>query len=241
MTIRIGTAGWTIPPGYADRFPGEGTHLARYARTLSAVEINSSFKRTHRPSTYRRWAESVPVDFRFSVKLPREITHVRRLVDVEEPLEVFLEGVLELGDKLGALLVQLPPSLSYAPGLAATFFNLLGGRYHGAVVVEPRHASWFEEGAAGLVERWKVSRAAADPAKVEGAGEPGGWRGLVYYRLHGSPTMYRSPYSRELLERLALRLRDWGRDVERWVIFDNTAEGQATPNALDLMDYAKGM
>ncbi|UCC72130.1 MAG: DUF72 domain-containing protein [Gemmatimonadota bacterium] len=240
MTLRIGTAGWTIPPGYADRFPDDGSHLARYARVANAVEINSSFKKTHRPSTYRRWGESVPADFRFSVKLPKEITHVRRLVDVEEPLGIFLEGVRELGNKLGPLLVQLPPSLLYGPGVAAAFLNLLRERFDGAVVLEPRHASWFEEGADGILERWKVSRAAADPANVEGAGEPGGRKELVYYRLHGSPVMYRSPYSRAFLERLAARLGEWGDEIERWVIFDNTAEAQAVPNALDLMDYTKG-
>ena len=78
MPIRIGTAGWTVPKAVAHAFPGEGGHLARYAGRLDAVEINSSFYRPHRPATYARWAECVPKDFRFAVKVPRLVTHELR-------------------------------------------------------------------------------------------------------------------------------------------------------------------
>lgn len=235
MTVYIGTAGWTIPRGHADRFPAEGQHLERYSGVFNAVEINSSFKQAHRPSSYRRWADSVPAAFRFSVKFPRAITRERRLADVEESLDEFLEGVRQLGEQLGALLVQLPPSLGFDSRLAEKFFGSLRQRFTGTVVVEPRHASWF----AGDVDRFlaerRVTRVAADPARAAGADESGGWQGVLYYRLHGTPTMYRSSYSREFLVELANDLRE-ARDVERWVIFDNTAEGQAVPNALDLME-----
>lgn len=240
MNARVGTAGWTVAPGYADRFPGDGTHLERYARVLGAVEINTTFKKTHRPSTYRRWAGSVPEHFRFSVKMPREITQVRRLVGAAEPLAVFLKGVTELGERLGPLVVQLPPSLAYEPDAAAEFFGSLRQVFDGAVVVEPRHASWFESPAEWLLERWEIARVAADPAPVEGGGEPGGWKGLVYYRLHGAPVKYRSSYAPAYLAELASRLGGWDDEVERWVIFDNTTEGQALPNALDLLDELKG-
>ena len=235
MTVYIGTAGWTIPRGHADRFPAEGQHLERYSAVFNAVEINSSFKRAHRPSSYRRWADSVPAAFRFSVKFPRAITHERRLADVDEPLDEFLEGVRQLGEKLGALLVQLPPSLAFDSRLAEEFFGSLRQRFAGTVVVEPRHASWF----AGDVDRFlaerRVTRVVADPARAAGADKPGVWQGVLYYRLHGTPTMYRSPYTREFLVQLASGLRR-APDEERWVIFDNTAEGQAVPNALDLME-----
>src|SRR5882757_510271 len=82
-TVWIGCAGWSIPTHLADRFPATGTHLERYASRFNAVEINSSFYRPHQTKTYSRWADSTPADFRFSVKLPQEITHRRRLVDAE--------------------------------------------------------------------------------------------------------------------------------------------------------------
>ena len=109
--VRIGCAGWSIPKEHGDRFPEEGTHLARYAARFPAVEINSSFYKPHRPTTYARWAASVPADFRFSVKVPKVATHERRLVDADDVLDSFLAEATQLGDKLGPLLVQLPPSL----------------------------------------------------------------------------------------------------------------------------------
>jgi len=72
---RVGTAGWSIPRASAERAPGDGTHLQRYARVLACSEINSSFHRSHRAAVYAKWAASTPSGFRFSVKLPRAITH----------------------------------------------------------------------------------------------------------------------------------------------------------------------
>jgi uncharacterized protein YecE (DUF72 family) len=234
--LRIGTAGWTIPRGHADRFPEQGSHLERYAHAFNAVEIESSFKTPHRGATYRRWAESVPADFRFSVKVPREITHVRRLADAEEPLSAFLDAAQGVGEKLGALLLQLPPSLAFDPEIAARFFAALAGRFRGTTVVEPRHASWFTDAGERFLEAQRAPRVAADPPPVAGADSPGGWRGLVYYRLHGTPVMYRSAYEREFLTGLARRLRGAALDAECWVVFDNTAEGQAVPDAFALLE-----
>ncbi len=109
----IGTAGWSIPAQHAGAFPGEGSHHERYSRRFSAVEINTSFYRPHRPGTYQRWAATVPADFRFAVKMPKEITHTRRLLQVTEPLTRFLGEAGALGEKLGPILVQLPPSLAF--------------------------------------------------------------------------------------------------------------------------------
>src|SRR6476661_9254278 len=89
-TILIGCAGWAIPKKHASEFPTEGSHLARYAGRLPAVEINSSFYRPHQPATYVKWAASVPDDFQFAVKVPKAATHDRRLVDVEDILDRFL-------------------------------------------------------------------------------------------------------------------------------------------------------
>src|SRR6185436_11229797 len=96
----------------------EGGHLARYSRRFNASEINSSFHRPHRPVTYARWAACVPEDFRFSVKVPRAITHERRLSDAADLFAGFLAELAPLEDKLGPLLVQLPPSLAFDAALA---------------------------------------------------------------------------------------------------------------------------
>src|SRR4051794_14468863 len=107
--FRIGTAGWKVPSLYLDQVRPGGSHLERYARRLNAVEINSSFYRPHRRTTYQRWAQCVPDDFRFSVKVPKAITHEADLTDCGALLDRFVEEVMGLGDKLGVLLVQLPP------------------------------------------------------------------------------------------------------------------------------------
>jgi uncharacterized protein YecE (DUF72 family) len=234
-SIRIGCAGWSLPKEHGDRFPAEGTHLARYAGRFAAVEINSSFYKPHRATTYARWAASVPGDFRFSVKVPKVATHDRRLVEVDEVLDRFLSEATQLGDRLGPLLVQLPPSLSFSAEIAESFFASLRERFEGELAFEPRHASWFEPAANRLVARYRVARVAADPAVVPAAGAPGGWDGLVYYRLHGSPKVYYSAYAEEYLEALADALSRAARSAAVWCIFDNTAAGAATVNAIDLM------
>lgn len=229
---RVGCAGWSIPSQYAAQLAGPGTHLQRYGRQLRAVEINSSFYRSHAPQTYARWAASVPEDFRFAVKMPRAITHVARLSGADEVLRQFLDEVAALGPKLGPVLVQLPPSLAFEASLAGRFFERLRQRFTGWVVCEPRHASWFSRPAQALLTRHQVARVAADPAVVPEAAEPGGWSGLVYYRLHGSPRMYYSAYSEAFLAGLARRLAAVKAPV--WCIFDNTAAGAAMGNALQL-------
>ena len=210
-----------------------GSHLERYGAILNAVEINSSFYRPHQTVTYERWAASVPDDFRFAVKVPKAITHERRLKDVGDLLDRFLSEAGGLGPKLGPLLVQLPPSLSFQPGVADGFLSELRSRVEGSIVCEPRHASWFTPEVEALLGKLRIARVAADPAAVPGAGEPGGWRGLLYYRLHGSPKIYYSAYSAEYLAAIAQVLaRDAAAGVETWCIFDNTAAFAATGDAL---------
>lgn len=200
------------------------------------MEINSSFYRPHRTATYARWAASVPPGFRFSAKVPREVTHTRRLVDVAEPLECFLGEVKALGAALGPLLVQLPPSLRYDRAVAERFFGEFRESFGGQLVCEPRHETWFSDGAEALLESRQISRVAADPAVVPRAALPGGWRGLLYIRLHGSPKIYHSAYSPEAIGIVARTLRDAPAQVQDpWCIFDNTALGEATGQALDLL------
>jgi uncharacterized protein YecE (DUF72 family) len=232
--IFIGTAGWSIPRASAHRFEGEGTHLQRYARLLCCAEINSSFHRPHAPATYGKWAASTPAGFRFAVKLPRTITHDQKLRRARRPLERFLQESAGLGTKRGPLLVQLPPSLDFDARMAARFFDLLRERYGGPVACEPRHATWLSAAADALLVRYMVARVAADPPTAPGAGVPGGWNGIVYFRLHGSPRKYWSRYSTEYIDTLARALRSASASADAWCVFDNTASGSALENAWEL-------
>jgi uncharacterized protein YecE (DUF72 family) len=241
---KIGTAGWTVPtPKPAPRAAGAaetGSHLERYARRLDAVEINSSFYRPHSAKTYARWAAATPADFRFSVKIPKAMTHERKLEDCGALLDRFAAEVSGLGDKLGVLLVQLPPKSALNKRVAGIFFRALRKRIAVPVVLEPRNASWFSPDADAWLAARAIARVAADPVKAPladlGAREPGGWPGLVYYRWHGAPRIYYSEYDAAALAALHRRLEQSRRSgVPAWCIFDNTASGAAFGNALALM------
>ena len=232
---RVGCAGWAIPKPHKSEFPDDGSHLERYATRFSAVEINSSFYKPHRPATYSRWAASVPNDFRFSAKIPKTITHKQRLIETDTLLEAFLAEVTCLGSKLGCLLVQLPPSLAYDATTAERFIESFRARYEGPLVVEPRHPSWFTPEVTSRLSAHRVGQVAADPAVVLDAAEPAGWPEITYVRLHGSPQVYYSTYDEAYLDGLAARMRLYAtRAREVWCIFDNTALFAATPNALSL-------
>ncbi|MDB4874649.1 MAG: hypothetical protein JWM41_1095 [Gemmatimonadetes bacterium] len=233
----LGTAGWSLPRAVQESFPAPGSHLVRYATRFSAAEINSSFYRSHRPSTYERWADAVPSSFRFSVKVPKTITHEKALAGARDDIENFLIELAPLGEKLGCLLVQLPPKLELNARAANAFFTLLRDRYAGPVVAEPRHASWFTAKGDALLARHQVARVAADPARVPEAARPAGWPRVVYYRLHGAPRMYYSSYDRDYLAELATHLEAARRETDAvWCIFDNTASGAAAANALEMTE-----
>jgi uncharacterized protein YecE (DUF72 family) len=232
--VLVGCAGWTLPRDVQAAFPAAGSHLARYAARFPVAEINSSFHRPHRPSTYARWAAETSDGFRFAAKLPKTITHQLRLAAADEALDAFLAESAGLGEKLAVLLVQLPPSFAFDAAVATPFFAGLVARTRADVVCEPRHPTWFEHEADALLAELRVARVAADPARVPAAARPGGWRGIAYHRLHGSPRTYYSAYPPETISRLAGELRD-DEAREAWCIFDNTAAGAATGNALELV------
>ena len=232
---RIASAGWTIPAAQRARFGAGDSVLARYASVLDAVEINSSFHRPHQRQTYARWAAAVPANFRFSVKLPRAITHEARLRRCGPLLDEFLGQCSGLGRKLGVLLLQLPPSLALDARSAAPFLARLRDRWDGDVACEPRHASWFTPRAEALLLRHRIARVAADPAAHAGGDLPGGDPALAYWRWHGAPRMYYSDYGEAALQARAAVLRaDAARHRRSWIVFDNTAHGHAVANALRL-------
>ncbi|WP_114948518.1 DUF72 domain-containing protein [Microvirga calopogonii] len=234
--ILVGTAAWAIPKQYDDAFPSEGSHLVRYASRFDGVEINSSFYRPHRVSTYQRWAGDVPEHFRFAVKMPKTITHEARLRNIDEPLQRFLSEIAGLGPKLGPVLIQLPPSLKFDHADVRSFVERLRASFDGDIVCEPRHASWFTADVDAFLVEHRIARVAADPKPHPSAGTPGGWTGLVYYRLHGSPKMYYSAYSQEVIAEAAATLGDYAKAGRAaWCIFDNTAAFAATGDALSTL------
>jgi uncharacterized protein YecE (DUF72 family) len=231
---RTGTAGWSLPIK-----PNEqGSHLYHYSRTLGCVEINSSFYRPHRASTWTRWASETPADFRFSIKAPRTITHEARLCNAEGLLKSFLDQIQPLQEKAGPILFQLPPSFEFEPASAGEFLALLRTLYQGDAALEPRHATWFTSEVDDLLKKYMIARVAADPPKGSPAAEePGGAVSFAYYRLHGSPRTYYSNYEDSFLSKLAARVKTM---KSAWIIFDNTALSHAYSNALSFQKLLPG-
>jgi len=234
--IRVGTAGWSIPRAAAAQFDFAGTHLQRYSRLLRCAEINSSFYRPHAAATYARWRDSTPPDFQFAVKMPRSITHELKLRDAREPFAAFLAQSDGLAEKRGPILVQLPPSLSFEVSVVTRFLKLVREVYSGPIVCEPRHATWFTPAVDSLLDRYGISRVAADPPPVPGADVPAGSPRVAYFRLHGSPRKYWSRYDENYSATLAKTIRRVPAGKEVWCVFDNTASGAAIENALELRE-----
>ncbi len=239
--IAVGCAGWSIPGQYRDLF-GEGeSMLARYATRFAVAEINSSFHRPHRPDTYARWAATVPAAFRFSVKLPNLVSHELALRGTGPALDRVLDESQALGRKLGGYLLQLPPRQAFDARRMSSFLRVFRRRSDAPLVCEPRHASWFTNAAAQLLDDHDVSRLGADPARVTEAAQPAPHSSWPYWRWHGSPRMYYSSYSDAELQALAATLAARSRRAPRaWVIFDNTAHGFSIPNALALQALLAG-
>lgn len=236
--IRIGISGWTYPPWrkvfYPDGLP-QRRELEYASRALSTIEINGTFYGLQKPASYRKWSAETPDDFIFAVKGNRFITHIRRLREVEVPLaNFFASGPLELGDKLGPFLWQLPPSLPYDADVLENFLGLLPrtgeealelASHHDDFIsdedfskgrslkrlrhaLEVRHKSFENDEFIVLLRKYNVALVVADTA--------GKWPLLedptadfVYVRLHGDEKIYVSGYSDEALD-------SWARKVDRW-------------------------
>lgn len=227
--VCIGTSGWNYDHWKGPFYP-EGTPkrcwLEFYSRHFSTVEVNATFYRQMKPSTYEKWRESTPRGFCWSLKANRFITHIKRLHDVQEPLDLFFSSLSPLKEKLGPILFQLPPSLVFDEDLLTTFLDQLPRQNRYAI--EPRNKTWVSERVFSCLEQrgiaWCISDTAGRyPCCEEITAE------FVYIRLHGSKKLYASCYSEKELAAWAAKIIDWGRDT--YVYFDNDFMGYAPENA----------
>jgi uncharacterized protein YecE (DUF72 family) len=260
--VWIGVSGWDYPEWRGTVYP-PGVHgldeLAHVCRGLDTVEVNSTFYGLTTPEHVRAWYEAARPGFQFAVKGSRFLTHVKRLKDPHVPLANFLaSGLLELRERLGPILWQLPATMPFDPERLEGFLALLPhdtetwgalARDHDdhvpapAVepdrtrpvrhVIEPRHPSFSTEEMGRLAERRGVAVAVSHSSQwpcLDTAPGP-----FVYVRLHGPDAVYASAYGPRRIEEWAERVRGWqegGRDV--YVYFDNTADGVAWWEATDL-------
>ena len=228
--IYVGTAGWSVPKIAAESFPQEGTHLDKYAAVLNAVEINSSFYRDHQAKTYKKWADATPEHFKFSVKLNKRFTHSKDFEFDADDLKECLTGIKGLGDKWGVLLIQFSAGKKFNTKRVEILYKNVRKVFKGHVALEARNLQWMSEESLELMKKYNISKVTADPEKC--LGEVDG--SIQYYRLHGSPLIYKSDYTTEYLNELYKEMKEHDGDV--WCIFDNTQYGHATNNAVAILN-----
>lgn len=239
----IGTSGWQYGNWRGIFYPENLPYskwLEFYSRFFDTVEVNSSFYRQTRASTFKKWQEETPKDFVFAVKGNRFITHIKRLKDVKTPLKIFFENTGVLSGGRHAILWQLPPSLKKDIQRLRQFLSLLENLPQATRLrhaFEFRHETWVDDEVFTTLQRCAVACTAVlqDWKDWPILPEPVG--SFVYVRFHGNKILYTSGYSKKELEEWAIKMREWlkeGKDV--YAYFNNDAAGFAVPNAKSLKE-----
>lgn len=235
-----GTSGWSYQHWSGVFYPAEikpSDYLEFYITRFDCVELNSSFYHLPRTGTVEGWIRRTPDTFRFCVKLSRFITHRKKLMDCEEALERFFEVFGILQPRMGPVLIQLPPGLSYDEPLISDFLALLRSRYGSyRFAVEIRHKSWITDSFFDLLRQSGIAFVIADSGKRFPYHEAI-TSDFVYMRFHGAEQLYASDYDESRLRRYAEKIGDWlSGDREVWVFFNNDFNGFAVKNALRLRE-----
>jgi uncharacterized protein YecE (DUF72 family) len=232
--IHIGTSGWTYDHWSGVFYPEDCPKtrwLEFYAKHYGTVELNASFYRLPKAQTFENWRNRTPDNFLWAVKANRYITHIKRIKDVEEPLERLYSSVALLKKKLGPILFQLPPSLSFDEAVLRDFCHCLKANHRYAL--EVRHPSWAQEKALDILRDNNIALCTSDTAGRYPYIEED-TATFIYIRLHGSKKLYASRYSEEELRTYARKIKGWSKDT--YLYFDNDYAGYAIKNAKRLKE-----
>ncbi|MBS0296667.1 MAG: DUF72 domain-containing protein [Proteobacteria bacterium] len=226
--FRVGTSGWVYRHWRGDFYPGGlriKDELGYYASRFDTAEINASFYRLPTESAVRGWRDRTPEDFLFSWKGSRFITHLKRLLEPEESIELVFGRMQGLEDRMGPAFFQLPPSMKADRERLAHFLSALPREHRCAM--EFRHPSWYAAEIFTLLTEHDAALVISDHHDAPSPWEaPASW---VYVRGHGPGGAYRGAYDSRTLSAWAGRLRDWGKDA--YVYFDNDIGGHAPRDA----------
>jgi uncharacterized protein YecE (DUF72 family) len=236
--IRIGTSGWHYKAWHGPFYPSDvriKDFLSYYVEQFDTAEINNSFYRLPTEKAVKAWHDSTPEDFLFAWKASRFITHMKRLKDIEDSIDLVFGRMAGLAEKFGPVLFQLPPSFkadAETRERLARCLDLIPARYRYAF--EFRHPSWYEDSIFDLLRNHNTALCISDHAAA-----PAPWiatADFVYIRAHGTNGRYAGSYSRDTLQ-------DWARQIARWseeqhdayVYFDNDIKSAAPGDARELL------
>ncbi len=237
--LHIGTSGWQYADWRGEFYPPslpQRQWLEYYAQTFDTVEANSAFYRLPEREVFQRWAEQTPPGFVTAVKVSRYLTHIRRLAEPAEPVARFLDRAQGLGDRLGPVLLQLPPTLPADAGLLDATLREFPGTIR--VVVEPRHDSWWQDEIRAVLTARGAALCWADR---DGRSVTPLWRtaDFGYLRMHAGraspPPSYGDRAIDSWLERLE---REFNERQDVYVYFNNDRGGAAVRNALTMARHA---
>ena len=233
-SIFIGTSGWNYDHWKGNFYPAtcsKKSWLEYYTGQFNSVEVNATFYRHMKPATFDKWRNASPDGFVWAVKAHRFITHIKRLQQVTQSLDMFFESVKALKEKLGVILFQLPPTLIFDHAVFEAFCALLPKEYR--YTIEARHHSWTGKDALAILEKygiaWCISDTAGRYPYLETVTAD-----FIYIRLHGNKALYASNYTEEELTLWAEKIRQWNRDT--YIYFDNDSMGYAPKNAMRLKE-----
>ncbi len=238
MGLHIGTSGWSYKEWKGFFYPPTiktTDWLSYYATIFDCTEINMSFYHLPKQQTVDKWANAVPEGFKFCPKMSRYVTHIKRLKNIEDSLDKFFNVFNPIANRLGPVLIQLPPSLKYDRDIVATFIQSLLIKYpmH-RYALEARHESWINDDAFQLLRdnniAWVISQSGVGfpYAEVVTANH-------IYLRFHGPEKLFDSSYSEEMLQYYAYRISGWLREgFDVWAFFNNTMNGHAIQNVRDI-------
>ena len=235
--IYIGCSGWSYDHWIGEFYPPDlkkKDWLKFYVDFFNTVEVNMTFYRFPFPNVLKSWHNKTPYDFKFTFKANRLITHQKKFKDVEDLLNRFLTLLDLIGDKIGCILWQLPPSLHFSDANMETMDKFLANSEvrRRTNVVEFRHKSWWNDETYKLLKRHKAvfcvisSPSLPDDFVVTAD--------IVYIRFHGAKKMYRYDYSKEDLKRWASKIKSV-ECKEIYCYFNNDFEAYAPKNAMELM------
>jgi uncharacterized protein YecE (DUF72 family) len=233
----IGTSGIVIPGSRESR--NDLKHKSRlnyYSSLFNTIKINSTFKKMPRASTFEKWSQDVPEDFRFTLKLSKEITHVKGLNIQPEKIQTFVTAANHLGNNKGCILIQFPASITseFRREVEQIFlqFHTVDSKNEWRKAIEFRSLTWYNSQINKVLDQYGVSLVLHDMPTSQNL-DYNGAANFSYFRFHGPQGDYRGSYSPDFLEEQARKIQKLLQEQDVYVYFNNTM-GNALENVLSL-------